>query len=261
MPRSTGFLRLVWFVIIGLTGASPGVSAQPARPFSKASSAAPHVAPVADRFAQAEAFIGEVHPELAAMGRLQISFETWRQPFEPRGGTFSGWFFVRLVSEKDLRASHLNHALPLEPTLAADMTVRDTGEVIRYSMFGCPYSNLDRIAPVYAALTKEVDMTEDALRGVMRDAGMRFIPGQREQFIEHVRPVLDAIERRAGLLTIDSVEEPRRWTQEYPSGMRAEALLRWTIRARAIRGKEERQVTLGFDPFDGRLLTATIDRK
>jgi hypothetical protein len=256
-------------VIIGLAAASQGVLAQPAsapaRAPSEAPSAAPRVAPVGETFAQAEAFIGEVHPDLAAMGRLHISFETWRQPFEPRAKTpgrrHGGWFFVQLVSEKDLYASHLNHAIPVALTLGADMTVSDAGEVIRYSVFGCPYSNDDRIAPVYAALTKEVDMTEEAVRGVMREAGMRFIPGQREQFIAHVRPVLDAIERRAGPLTIDSLEEPRRWTQEYPSGMRAEALLRWVIRARAIRGREVRQVTLGFDPFDGRLISATIDQK
>ena len=101
-------------------------------------------------------------------------------------------------------------------------------------------------------------MPQDTVLRLMRESGMRFLPGQRDRLLAHVRPVLDEIERRAGRLTLDSIEEPRRWLQQYATDVRPQAHLWWTIRARAARGGDARSVRLAFEPFDGRLLVMEI---
>jgi hypothetical protein len=212
-----------------------------------------------DNFAKAQAFVAAVYPELAKPREFYVWFKTLVAPLTPVASNHSSTFTIHVVTAKDMEAAHHHHT-PFDPFLVADVRFNRAGEIREFEAHGCRYAHADRTEALHAELLKHAEMTDEALLQAFRTAEMRFLPGQRDRLLTHVRPVIAEMERRYGKLEIDSVEEPRRDPESLVNGVPGPVLY-WTIRASTVTrtAAPRRDVVMLFEPYDGRLVILRVD--
>lgn len=201
-----------------------------------------------DVYADAQAMTAVFYPELAAPHRYVIWFQTTWRPMSASGGLLPFTAFV----EPNEHAVHDGHQAPTH-VLQALVGPMSDGTIRSYITLGSRFTHADELSVLERALKEAGRPTAPEVDRLMDAAGARFSPAKRQALLEHVRPVLAEVERRVGTLAIDELIAPGVYVDE---GAGVPPLINtwWSLRARSQRQGKRYEVSLSFEPFDGRLL-------
>lgn len=214
------------------------------------------VAPI-NVYADVQAFMQVVYPELAEDRRSVISFETFRTPMESLVSS-RGIFWVRVAPRTVVPGTPDMRGVVPAVVLQAIVGARDDGSLWQFSATGSFVNEPQRDA-VLSIVEQHRPTTDEQFRRILIGTGARFLPGMDKELFAHVRPVIAEVERRFGRLTITDVSPPALNPADLPTSTPS-AYLAWSIHGDARQGDRISRVGLAFEPFGGRFISLSISR-
>lgn len=183
-----------------------------------------------DAYADTQAFIRAVYPELAQPRRYVIWFETFRLPMEALVSS-TGRFTVFVGPPPAIPARPDLAPTSPPPVLRAIVRVGPNGRVLQFSTSGSPITNGPKRDAVQSLVAQHRPTTDEQFRRLIESVGAKFPPGMERALLEHVASVVTEVERRWGKLTVTDTTPPMLNPADRPASTPS-PYLSWSVSGR-----------------------------